>query len=162
MLLVLITLILCLLFFGICYLNTGSDEKNLKSFRSYPDAVQSMLKADEKLKGKIPQSSNGAVFASNVITFTAILFFAGLPLRQQTFFMNFLHILVIGETINAFDFFVMDLMWFRHTKRTRFRGTEDNDALYRDPSNHRKAFLRGIPAFLVAAVLDGLLLTWIG
>lgn len=36
--------ILCILFWGICYLNTGSDDKNIKSYASYPDEVQEMVK----------------------------------------------------------------------------------------------------------------------
>ena len=159
MLLVTETLVLCLVFWLLCYLGTGTDEKNLKSFRSYPDAVQSMLKADPKLRDKIKPVSPAAVFVSNVITFAVILFFLGIPLRQQAFLPNFLNILFLGEGLNAFDFFVMDLLWFRNSRRTRFEGTKEEKKLYRSPKNHFAAFLRGIPAFILVAVLDGWVLT---
>lgn len=161
MLLTVETIVLCLIFWLLCYLGTGTDEKNLKSFRSYPDAVQSMLKADPRLKDKIPPNAPGAVFVSNVMTFTVVLFFFGLPLRREAFLLNFMHILIFGEVLNGFDFFIMDLCWFRNSRRTRFRGTEDQDQLYRNPKNHFLAFLRGIPAFLITAILDGLILSWI-
>ena len=152
-------LVLCLVFWLLCYLGTGTDEKNLKSFRSYPDGVQSMLKADPELKDKIKISSPALVFVSNVVTFGVILFFFGLPLKSQAFLQNFMNILILGEGLNAFDFFIMDLMWFRNTRRTRFRGTEDNDQLYQNPKNHFAAFLRGIPAFILTALIDGALLS---
>ena len=153
------TLGLCLLFWLICYLGTGTDEKNMKSFGSYPDEVQKMLRENEKLRGLIHKSNPLAVFFSNVVLFSVILLAAGLPLRTQGFLPNFLNILIMGQGLNAFDFFVMDLLWFRRTKRTRFTGTEDQDDLYRDPKNHLAAFLRGIAAFAVVAVIDGFLLT---
>ena len=159
MLLAFEALILCLLFWLICYLGTGTDEKNVKSFRSYPDAVQSMLKADDRLKGKIPGTGPVAVFFSTVLTFSVVLLIFGLPLKAESLFGNFLNILILGEILNAFDYFVMDLLWFRNSRRTRFRGTEDNDELYRDPRNHRAAFLRGIGAFFAVAVIDGLILS---
>lgn len=161
MLLFLETLGLCLLFWLLCYLGTGTDEKNIKSYRSYPVKVQEMLKENEKLKGLIREASPIRVFASNVVLFSVIFFLAGLPLRRQELLGNFLNILIMGQVLNAFDYFIMDLLWFRHTRRTRFQGTEDDDALYHDPGNHLKAFLRGIPAFLTVAVIDGLVLTLI-
>ena len=153
------TIGLCLVFWLICWMGTGTDEKNLRSFRSYPPKVQEMLRADPTFQEKIPQDKPGTVFVSNVLTFSVILFLLGLPLRQGTFWRNFLNILIMGEVLNAFDYLVMDLLWFRKTKRTRFVGTKDRADLYEDPVNHRGAFYRGIPAFFSAAVVDGLLLS---
>ena len=133
----------------------------MKSYGSYPPQVQKMLRENEKLKGLIRETSPWKVFLSNVLLFSVILFFLGLPLREKSIFSNFLHILAMGQTLNAFDFFIMDLIWFRHTKRTRFTGTEEDDRLYRDPGNHFFAFLRGIPAFILVAVIDGVILSLI-
>ena len=159
MLLTLEALILCLLFWLICCLGTGTEEKNVRSFPSNPDAVQSMLKAEDRLKGKITGTGPWAVFFSNVLIFSVIFLIFGLPLKSESLFGNFLNILILGGILNAFDSFVMDLLWFRNSRRTRFRGTEDNDELYRDPRNHRAAFLRGIGAFFAVAVIDGLILS---
>lgn len=155
------TLGLCLLFWLLCWLSTGSDEKNIKSYRSYPDPVQKMLREKEALRGKIPKSSPLQVFFSNVILFSVILFLLGLPLVKPSFLENFLNILIMGQVLNAFDFFIMDLLWFRRSRRTRFEGTKERDDLYRDPKNHFAAFLRGIPAFIVTALIDGWILTLI-
>ena len=37
-------IILCTLFFILCYLGTGTDEKNLKSYDSYPNEVQKLIR----------------------------------------------------------------------------------------------------------------------
>ncbi len=37
MIVIIETFILCIVFFMLCYLGTGTDEKNLKSYSSYPD-----------------------------------------------------------------------------------------------------------------------------
>ena len=157
MLLALETVFLCLLFFFFCWLGTGSDEKNLKSFRSYPPAVQEMLRKDPRWQGKIKEASPVQVFLSNVILFIIVLLPFGWSLKTEGFFGNFLNILIMGQAINGFDL-LMDLLWFRRARRTRFEGTKEDDGLYRDPQNHIGAFLRGIPAFLLVAVIDGCLL----
>ena len=56
---------------------------------------------------------------------------------------------------------MIDLLWWRHAKRVRFSGTENRPELYADPSKHISSFLRGIVMFLLVAILDGWLLTWI-
>ena len=154
------TLGLCLFFWLMCYLGTGTDEKNVKSYRSYPEAVQKMLRENKQLSALIPKASPLQVFFSNAVLFTVVLLILGLPLRQSLL-SDFLHILAMGQMLNAFDFFIMDLIWFRHTKRTRFTGTKEDEKLYADPRNHFAAFLRGIPVFFLAALIDALLLNLI-
>ncbi len=46
-------LILCIIFFAICILATGTDEKNLKNYMSYPDEVQEKIKGIEDYKKKL-------------------------------------------------------------------------------------------------------------
>lgn len=36
-------------FFLMCYLGTGTTEKNMKSFHSYPDKIQEKIRANDKL-----------------------------------------------------------------------------------------------------------------
>ena len=40
----LVALAFWFLYWGICYLATGSDKKNLAGLRSYPDAVQDLVR----------------------------------------------------------------------------------------------------------------------
>lgn len=91
------TLILCVLFWGICYFYTGSDEKNIKSYTSYPDEVQCIIKENPKLKSKIKVTPSLVSFVSNILMFGAILFLFGLFIRQESFKSNFINILVLGK-----------------------------------------------------------------
>ena len=43
MILAIETTALCIVFFLLCFLGTGTDEKNLKNYSSYPDEVQNLI-----------------------------------------------------------------------------------------------------------------------
>lgn len=152
---------LCGLFWGGCWLCTGDDRKNLYGFRSYPDAVQSIVRARPELAGKLRPQRPAMTFAGNLLLFTVVLFILGLLTRQEDFAGNFRNILILGQGLNLFDLVVIDLIWWRHTKRVRFFGTENRPELYADPGKHIASFLRGIVMFLLVAILDGWLLIWI-
>lgn len=51
MIVIIETFILCIVFFMLCYLGTGTDKKNLKSYSSYPDEVQSRIKDTAEYQG---------------------------------------------------------------------------------------------------------------
>ena len=154
-------MLLCSLFWAFCWLGTGSDEKNIRNFSTYPDEVQKIVKARPELSGNIRQRGPAAIFAGNLLLFTALLFAMGLLTRQEYFAGNFLNTLLLGQALNLFDFLVIDLLWWRHTKRVRFSGTEESPELYADPRKHFYAFLRGVLLFLAVALINGYLLTWI-
>lgn len=100
-----------------------------------------------------------AVFANNLLLFTVLLFALGLLTRQENFKGNFLNALLLGQVLNLFDLLVIDLLWWRRTRRVRFTGTENRSELYADPGKHIFAFLRGIVMFLLTALLAGGTLT---
>ena len=87
--------------------------------------------------------------------------YAGRESGQEYFAGNFLNTLLLGQALNLFDFLVIDLLWWRHTKRVRFSGTEECPELYADPRKHFYAFLRGVLLFLAVALINWYLLTWI-
>ncbi len=66
--------VLCMLFFLICYRNTGSDKKNLKSYPSYPNEIQNIVRENAILNDKIKTIIPLISFISNIIVFTLILF----------------------------------------------------------------------------------------
>lgn len=153
------TIILCALFWGICYINTGNDEKNMKSFLSYPDEVQCIIKENSKLKSKIKTTSPFLSFISNMALFGVVLFLFGLMIRQDRFISNFFNILILGQILNVFDFVFIDMVWWRNSKRIRFTEIENNQALYRSPRKHFNSFLKGIALFFLVAIMDGFLLS---
>ncbi len=153
------TICLCLAFWGICYLGTGTDEKNLKGLSAYPDVIQRKVKNDPVLGPRATGVSSIARFFSNLLLYTVLLLIICSFDRKDGFFPNFLKVLLMGESLNLFDFLVIDLLWWRHTKRIRFTGTENQPELYSDPKNHRISFVKGILMFLIAALVDGILLS---
>ena len=52
MIIIIETVILCIAFFLICFWGTGTDNKNLKSYSSYPDEVQNRIKSIAEYQGK--------------------------------------------------------------------------------------------------------------
>ena len=98
-------MLLCSLFWAFCWLGTGSDEKNIRNFSTYPDEVQKIVKARPELSGNIRQRGPAAIFAGNLLLFTALLFAMGLLTRQEYFAGNCLNTLLLGQALNLFDFF---------------------------------------------------------
>lgn len=47
---IILTIILCFVFWGCCYVSTGGDEKNSKAYATYPDEVQAFVRNDPRLK----------------------------------------------------------------------------------------------------------------
>lgn len=154
---VFIIVFLCLLFWFICYLNTGSDKKNMLGYRSYPKAVQDLVKKDEALCKMVPGEINLVkVFISNLLLFTVIFLIVGLIIKFTSgfngFFDAFVYFLLLGEIMNLFDLVVIDLLWWRNTSRIRFSCINDK-ALYQDPSVHLASFYRGGIMYLLVALL---------
>lgn len=53
MILAIETIILCIIFFLLCFGGTGTDDKNLKSYSSYPDKVQKSNKGNYRVSGTL-------------------------------------------------------------------------------------------------------------
>lgn len=153
-----ITLVLCLVFWLVCYLSTGTDEKNINGFRSYPTKVQGLIRAMPAYIGKYKERSVAEIFLSNLVLFLVILFIVGLFIRTNEFWTNFFNLTIIGQGMNLFDLVVIDLLWWRNTPRIRFSQIPDK-ALYQDPSQHIASFARGILMYLLVAIIDAFLLS---
>ena len=148
------------LYWGICFLCTGTDRKNLAGLRSYPDAVQSIVR--ERLDGAPKEKSIPAILLSNLILFTVVFSALGLALKSLLAFDGYLsalrYFLILGEGLGLFDLLVIDLLWWRNTKRIRFSFLPDKK-IYQDPSKHIGSFVRGIPLFAAIAALSAWVVT---
>lgn len=151
--------IMCVMFALLAYLGTGTDAKNIKGFRNYPEKVKERVRKNPDLAPLIKESPMWAVWMSNLLTFTVILFVLGLDMRTDSFWLNFLYINIVGQTFNLFDLAVIDFLWWRNSKRPVLSGTEDLRKEYLDMHSHVMSFLRAIPMFLVIGAIDGFLLT---
>ena len=150
--------ILCALMWLICYIGTGGDEKNIRSFDSYPEDVQQILITDPQLYTKIKNKTTGITFLSNVIMFGIILFIFGIFIREDSFSINFGKLLFLGEMLNLFDLIVIDMLWWRRSPRIRFSCAPQPE-MYMDITKHIQSFKRAILMFIVVAIIDGFILT---
>jgi hypothetical protein len=124
----------------ICFLSTGTDEKNLIGLRSYPIEIQRIIRNNEKYKNKVKQTNMTKVFITNLIMFVIVLFIFGFFIKSSDFKTNFVNILVLGEVLNLFDLVVIDLIWWRNTKRIRFKDIPEKE-IYQNPKQHIYSFL---------------------
>ena len=69
MILAIETTALCIVFFLSCFLGTGTDEKNLKNYSSYPDEVQNLINEIAEYRGRYKEHSKAAVFLLNFLLF---------------------------------------------------------------------------------------------
>ena len=66
------------LYWGVCFLGTGTDRKNLIGLRSYPEAVQNRVRSDPQLGTAVPKAkSAAAVLLSNLLLFHSRVFRSG-------------------------------------------------------------------------------------
>ena len=151
------------LYWFICFLCTGTDRKNLAGLRSYPDAVQKAVREHPVLGKAAPQEkSTAAILLSNLLLFTVVFSVLGLVLKSVLGLNNYLsafwYFLAFGEGLGLFDLLVIDLLWWRSTKRIRFSFLPEKK-YYQDPKKHIESFLHGMPLFAAIAALTALIVT---
>ncbi len=146
-----------LLLWVICFLSTGSDRKNLIGLRSYPLEVQRKVKENETIREFVPKKKTiFMILLSNFILFSVLFLPVAFLLRYKgiitSYLDSFVYFLILGETINFFDFLIIDLLWWRNTKRIRFSFLPEKEN-YRDIREHLYSLLRGIPMYVGVALL---------
>ena len=146
------------LYWFCCFLGTGTDRKNFAGLRSYPDAVQKEVREHLVLGKAAPQEKSIiAILLGNLLLFTVVFSVLGLALKHildlNSFGTAFCFFLTLGEGLGVFDFVIIDLLWWRNTKRIRFSFLPEQSH-YQDPTKHISSFLRGIPLFALVAVLS--------
>ena len=151
------------LYWGVCFLGTGTDKKNIMGLRSYPEEVQNRVRSDPQLGKIVPkEKSRAAVLLSNLFLFTVAFSVLGLALKSvlnlDGYLSAFWYFLAFGEGLGLFDLLVIDLLWWRNTKRIRFSFLPEKK-YYQNPKKHIESFWRGIPLFAAAAALAALIAT---
>ena len=158
MILAIETTALCIVFFLSCFLGTGTDEKNLKSYSSYSEEDQYLISEIAEYRGRYKDHSKASVFFLNCLLFVFLFFILGRFIRDSSFLQNFVSLTIMGQSLNAFDLLVIDLLWWRNTKRIRFTKIPEKE-LYRNPKKHIWSFIRGVAMYLIIALADGYILT---
>ena len=151
------------LYWGVCFLGTGTDKKNIMGLRSYPEEVQNRVRSDPQLWKTVPkEKSRAAILLSNLFLFTVAFSVLELALKSvlnlDGYLSAFWYFLAFGEGLGLFDLLVIDLLWWRNTKRIRFSFLPE-EKYYQNPKKHIESFWRGIPLFAAAAALAALIAT---
>lgn len=162
---IVVGLVLYGIFFLACYFATGTDKKNMGGFQSHPDEVQKRLREDTTLRELAPKKVSVLItILSNILMFTIVFTILGVCLKDVLGLVDlktaFIYFLILGEGLNLFDLVVIDLLWWRNSKRIRFSCVPEKEA-YQNPKKHVESFLRGIPSFAVVAVTVALILSFI-
>ena len=149
-----------LLFWAMCFFATGTDEKNLHGFRTYPNEVQERVRSDPRLCVKVPAAQPiWKVLLANFVMFAVVFSALALALRGvlglETAKEVFWYFFALGEGLGVFDLLIIDLLWWRNTKRIRFSCAPEK-ALYQNPKKHIDSFIRGIPLFAATAAFAAL------
>ena len=160
---IIIAIVFYFLHWGVCFLGTGTDRKNLIGLRSYPDEVQNRVRSDPQLGKDVPKAKSTAlILLSNLFIFTVLFSVLGLALKNVLNFDGYLstfwYFLAFGEGLGLFDLLVIDLLWWRNTKRIRFSFLPEKK-YYWNPKKHIESFLHGIPLFAAIAALTALIVT---
>ena len=156
---IVVGIVLYLLFWGTCYMATGTDKKNIGGFRTYPDEVQNRVYQDEVLEKLAPKKMSVPItIVSNILLFSVVFTVIGLVGKTALGLHDFKtagwYFFWLGEGLNLFDLVVIDLWWWRNSKRIRFSCVPEKE-VYQNPKKHVDSFLRGIPVFAVVAVIAG-------
>lgn len=92
-----------------------------------------------------------------MLLFTVVFSVLELALKNilglNDFGTAFWFFLALGEGLGGFDLVIIDLLWWRNTKRIRFSFLLEQSH-YQDPTKHIISFLWGIPLFALVAVLS--------
>lgn len=160
---IVVAVIFYFLYWGICFLCTGTDKKNLTGLRSYPDEVQARVRREPRFSGTLPKAKSlRSILLSNLLMFTVVFSVLGLALKKSLglsdYWPAFWYFLVLGDGLGLFDLVVIDLLWWRNTKRVRFSFLPER-AYYQDPSKHVGSFVRGIPLFAAISALSAAIVT---
>ncbi len=89
-------IILCTIFFALCFLGTGTDEKNLKSYASYPDEVQRRIREVDEYQGKFREANKLVTWFANLVVFLVLFIIFGFFIREKDFMQNFINLLILG------------------------------------------------------------------
>ena len=160
MIIVIECLVLCLVFtLTICVMARNP----IATLYNYPPKIQERVKSLEEYKDKIPTNKNKVVAK----TFAAIIIviIVSLILRYvngyTTFTESFFAAFVIWTVVNIYDAIVMDIIWFCHDTRFRFKGTEDMEKEYKNYMFHIKESLKGEVIGTAVCIIVGLVIHFI-
>lgn len=156
---ILIEIIVLLVFFTIFAMILAINP--IKTLFNYPPAIQERVKELDEYKNQIPTNENK--ITSKLIVSIIIVTVVSLILKYINGYDNFMegfgYSFLIWTIINIYDALVIDIIWFCHSKRVRFKGTENMDKEYKNYKFHIMESLKGEIIGLVLCILIGVIIS---
>lgn len=153
-------IVLCLVFtLMVCIMARNP----IATLYNYPPKIQERVKSLDEYKDKIPTNKNKVVaktFAALMIVIIVSLilrYVNGYTTFREAFFAS----VIIWTVVNIYDAVVMDIIWFCHDTRFRFKGTEDMEAEYTNYMFHIKESLKGEIIGISVCIIIGLVVHFI-
>jgi len=160
MILVIECIILCLLFTLMVYMMSKNP---ISTLYNYPPKIQERVKSLKEYKDKIPTTQNKV--AAKLLVAIIIIIIISLILRYvngyKTFIEGFMCSLLIWTIVNIYDVLVMDILWFCHSPKFIFKGTEDIIYEYHNYWFHIKEGLIGQVIGTIICLIIGLIIHYI-
>jgi len=155
MIIVIECIVLCAIFTLMVYIMSRNP---IATLYNYPPKIQERVKSLEEYKDKIPTTQNK--ITAKLCASVLIIVLVSLILRYingyTTFKESFLAGFVIWTVVNWYDVIVMDMIWFCHSPKFVFKGTEDMVKEYRDYWFHIKQGFIGQVIGTIICVIIGL------
>ena len=153
-------IVLCLVFtLMICIMARNP----IATLYNYPPKIQERVKSLKEYENKIPTNENKIV--AKTVAAIMIIIIVSLILRYingyTTFNETFFVAVIIWTVVNIYDTVVMDIIWFCHDKRFRFKGTEDMEKEYTNYMFHIKESLKGEIIGIGVSIIVGLVVHFI-
>lgn len=153
-------LILCLIFTIMVYVMSRNP---ITTLYNYPPKVQEKVKSLEEYKNKIPTNNNKII--TKMFVALIIIVLVSLILRYINGYENFMDAFrcsfLIWTIVNIYDVVVMDIIWFCHSPKFIFKGTEDIIDEYRNYKFHIKEGIIGELIGLVISIVVGFIVHFI-
>lgn len=160
MLIIIESIILCIIFTIMIYI---ISKKPIKTLYNYPPKIIERVKSIDDYKNKIPTNKNkvtAKLFASLFFLIIICLILRYIN-GYTTFLDSFKYGFLLWTIVNLYDVIILDIIWFCHSKRFVFKGTEDMIKEYHNYMFHIKGFFIGEILGVIIISLAGLIINFI-
>ncbi len=154
------SIILCFLFTIMVLI---MSKEPIKTLYNYPPKIIERVKSLDKYKDKIPTQKNksGAKLTASIIFLIILVLVLKYINGYNTFIESFGYGFLLWTIVNLYDALVLDIIWFCHSKRFVFEGTEDMVNEYHNYLFHIKGFFIGEILAIIICSLAGLIIQFI-
>ena len=135
----------------------------IKSLYNYPKKIQERVKSMKEYANVIP--NNKDKYLAKSIASLIIIIIVSLIMKfvnhYDAFLETFIASFIIWSVVNWYDVFVIDILWFCHSKRVIIKGTEDMQEEYHNYLFHIKGGLIGQVIGTIICIIVSLIVGFI-